>query len=106
MTFTMAQQADHRKAFLKELHQKAWGGRCNAAKGLEDLIMSGKVTRHVECSPAAATRCKSGQEGTECHCACAGQNHGLYQTIPNFDGQNDRICRHPLKTQRTTPSSK
>jgi hypothetical protein len=39
-TFTKVQQADHRKSFLQECHQKAWGARCNAdfiAKGLDDL---------------------------------------------------------------------
>jgi hypothetical protein len=40
----------------------------------------------VSCSAAAATRCQNGEEGKECHCACAGANHGLYKTIPDFEG--------------------
>jgi hypothetical protein len=39
--FTDKQQAAHRKAFIEECHQNAWGARCNAdfiAKGLDDLM--------------------------------------------------------------------
>src|SRR5690242_4874936 len=40
-TFTDKQQTVHRKAFVEECHQKAWGARCNAdfiAKGLDELM--------------------------------------------------------------------
>lgn len=39
----------------------------------------------VKCSPAVEKRCKAGEEGGECTCACGGVNHGLYAGIENFD---------------------
>jgi hypothetical protein len=54
--------------------------------GVTHGLMTDKVAVHIECSPAAGTRCKNGEEGTECHCACAGANHGLYKNIPDFEG--------------------
>lgn len=41
MTFTEAQQRDHRKAFIQECRQKAWGALCHAewiSKNLDDLL--------------------------------------------------------------------
>jgi hypothetical protein len=41
MTFTEAQQRDHRKAFIHECRQKAWGALCHAewiSKNLDDLL--------------------------------------------------------------------
>ena len=40
MTFTKPEQTKHRKAFIDECRQKAWGAACHAdwiAKGLEGL---------------------------------------------------------------------
>lgn len=47
-------------------------------------LLSGKITLPAKCSPAAEIRCKSGQEGGECHCACGGQNHAIYAGIENY----------------------
>jgi hypothetical protein len=41
MTFTEAQQREHRKAFIQECRQKAWGALCHAewiSKNLDDLL--------------------------------------------------------------------
>jgi hypothetical protein len=41
MTFTDAQQREHRKAFVHECRQKAWGALCHAewiSKNLDDLL--------------------------------------------------------------------
>jgi cell division septum initiation protein DivIVA len=41
MTFTEAQQRDHRKAFINECRQKAWGALCHAdwvSKGLDTVM--------------------------------------------------------------------
>jgi hypothetical protein len=41
MTFTEAQQRDHRKAFITGCRQKAWGALCHAewiSKNLDDLL--------------------------------------------------------------------
>lgn len=46
--------------------------------------MAPHSTPRVKCSPAAAERCQSGEEGGECACACKGANHGLYRTIEDF----------------------
>jgi len=40
-TFTDKQQTTHRKAFIEDLHLRAWGARCNAdfiAKSLDELL--------------------------------------------------------------------
>jgi hypothetical protein len=41
MTFTETQQREHRKAFIQECRQKAWGALCHAewiSKNLDDLL--------------------------------------------------------------------
>jgi hypothetical protein len=41
MTFTEKQQVTHRKAFIEECRQKAWGAACHAdwiSKGLDELL--------------------------------------------------------------------
>ncbi len=41
MTFIIEQQKEHRDAFVKEGHQKAWGAACNAewvGKRLDELM--------------------------------------------------------------------
>jgi hypothetical protein len=41
MTFTKPEQIKHRKAFIDECRQKAWGAACHAdwiAKGIEGLV--------------------------------------------------------------------
>ncbi len=38
----------------------------------------------ANCTPAARIRCQNGMEGTECHCACRGINHGLYKGIEDY----------------------
>lgn len=42
MTFTEAEQKEHRKAFIEECRQKAWGAACHAdfiSKNLDDVIV-------------------------------------------------------------------
>ncbi len=39
----------------------------------------------IKCSPSVEKRCKAGEEGGKCQCACGGHNHGLYASIPEFD---------------------
>lgn len=53
-------------------------------KGTTHGLMAPHSSPRVLCSPAAAQRCQSGEEGGECSCACGGQNHGLYRTIEDF----------------------
>jgi hypothetical protein len=41
MTFTKPEQAKHRKAFIDECRQKAWGAACHAdwiSKGVDDIM--------------------------------------------------------------------
>jgi SMC interacting uncharacterized protein involved in chromosome segregation len=41
MTFTEAQEKSHRKSFIEECRQKAWGASCHAdwiSKGIDDLL--------------------------------------------------------------------
>jgi phosphoenolpyruvate carboxylase len=41
MTYTDEQQADHRKQFIDECRQKAWGAACHAdwiSKGIDELL--------------------------------------------------------------------
>lgn len=56
--------------------------RCKCGREYHSLMVP-KLQR-VECSPAAATRCKDGTEGGECECACKGVNHALYREIADY----------------------
>jgi seryl-tRNA synthetase len=41
MTFTEAQQKEHRKVFIEECHHKAWGAACHAdwiSKSMDELL--------------------------------------------------------------------
>ena len=53
--------------------------------GVTHGLMAPHSTPRVACTPSAALKCQSGEEGGDCKCACQGANHGLYRTIENFD---------------------
>lgn len=40
-----------------------------------------EAPKQVKCSPAVEKRCKAGEEGGACTCACGGLNHGLYGSV-------------------------
>jgi hypothetical protein len=52
MTFTTAQQKTHRKAFIDECRQKAWGAACHAdwvSQGIDELLKSYEKLQAEDC---------------------------------------------------------
>lgn len=66
--------------------------KCNGA-ATHGLLVERKEVR-IECSPSAEKRCKNGEEGKECKCACLGTQHGLYHNIEGFE--NVKITGYQL----------
>lgn len=55
--------------------------KCLCQCGGSMHAMMVEAPKQVKCSPAVEKRCKAGEEGGACTCACGGLNHGLYGSV-------------------------
>lgn len=68
-------RASHARKHTKEALAKA------TLAEADNKVESGEALEPGKCSPGAEWACKLAT-GDECHCACLGQNHGMYANAP------------------------